>query len=665
MNAVDLGPGCCNDLAAAERREWLVTNGLGGFASGTVAGMQTRRYHGLLIAALKPPVGRTFLVAGTDETVVYDGNRYELGTSRWRDGTLAPSGYRFIERFRLEASVPVWTYAFADARLEKRVWMEQGANATFVEYRLLRATAAARLEVKMFANYRDFHAVTQANGWQMHIEPRADGVRVDAFEGATPVILRSDMPSIASEHAWYRGYELAQERSRGLDDVEDHLHAVTFAGEIVAGSPATCAASAGDGDEPPIAGALERRRAHERRILAAFAATGKPAANAPASVAQLALAADQFVVRRAVHGDPEGRSLIAGYHWFGDWGRDAMIALPGLTLATGRPEIARKILGSFAPFVDRGMLPNYFPDAGEEPQYNTVDAALWYVEAVRQYVAATGDRELLRSLFPVLQSIVEHYRSGTRYGIHEDGDGLLAAGEAGTQVTWMDAKVGDWVVTPRIGKPVEISALWYNALRSMAGFARELGESLAGYDASAARTRASFERFWNEARGFCFDVLDGPSGNEDLIRPSAILAVSLHHPTLSGERARALVDACGRKLLAGLGLRSLAEGEPGFQAFYAGSPRERDGAYHQGTVWGWLLGHWLLAHLRVYGEPALVRPVLEAACRQIDALGMGTLYEVADAEAPFTARGAIAQAWTVGEMLRAWQALVGTSARGG
>jgi predicted glycogen debranching enzyme len=382
----------------------------------------------------------------------------------------------------------------------------------------------------------------------------------------------------------------------------------------------------------------------------------QPAAGlAPPWIERLVLAADQFLVTRPLADDPGGLSVIAGYHWFGDWGRDTMIALPGLTLTTGRPEAARRILTTFARFVDRGMLPNVFPDAGERPEYNTVDAALWYVEAVRAYHESTNEAGVLRELFPALEQIVHGYAGGTRYGIRVDpADGLVAAGEPGVQLTWMDARVGDWVVTPRTGKPVEINALWYNALVAMAGLARALGRPSAEWEAMAARAAAGFTRFWNAEAGYCYDVIDGPAGPEAALRPNQILAVSLPASALPAERQRQVVDACARRLLISHGLRSLSPGEPGYRPRYAGGPRERDGAYHQGTAWAWLLGPFALAYDRVHGDRTAARALLEPMAHHLGEYGVGSIAEVFDAEPPFAPGGCIAQAWSVAETLRAW-----------
>jgi predicted glycogen debranching enzyme len=653
---IDFGRAICGDLTQAEAREWLVTNGLGGYASGTVAGLLTRRYHGLLVAALKPPVGRTLLVAKLDETAEYGGRTFELFTNRWHGGSVTPHGYRQIERFRLEGTVPVWTYALADVLLEKRVWMEQGANITYVRYDLARGAGPVMLRLKALANYRDYHGSTRSNGWRMQVEPAARGLTVTAYGGAVPFHLLSDRGESDAAHDWHVGFDLAVERARGLDDREDHLQVGTIRAAVGEGKPLTVVLTTDPGASSDGERALERRRRHERTLAAAFAKAGPAAAKqAPSWVGQAILAADQFIVDRPSPEDPGGRSVIAGYHWFGDWGRDTMIALPGLTLATGRPAIARQILKTFARFVDRGMLPNRFPDAGETPEYNTVDATLWYVEAIRAYHAATGDDRLVRELFPVLGEIVDWHRRGTRYGIRLDhADGLLQAGEAGVQLTWMDAKVGGWVVTPRIGKPVEINALWYNALRTMAALARVAKKPAGEYDDLSSRAAAGFARYWNESLGYCYDVLDGPDGDDPSLRPNQIFAVSLPESPLAPARQKAIVDACARALVTSHGLRSLAPDHPRYVGHYGGDQRSRDGAYHQGTVWGWLLGPFITAHLKVYRDPACVRSFLEPMGRHLQAHGLGTMSEIFDGDPPFMPRGCIAQAWTVAGMLQAW-----------
>ncbi len=661
---IDFGRETCCSLDAACDREWLVTNGIGGFASGTIAGLTTRRYHGLLVAALKPPLGRTLLVAKLEETAQYDGEEFALFADRWAGGTVNPHGYNHLERFRLEGTTPIWTFAFADARLEKRIWMQAGANTAFVQYSLVSASRPLQLDLKALVNYRDYHATTHAGDWRMNVEPVEHGLRIVAFEGAIPFFLLSSSASGLPAHVWYRNFDLAQERERGLDDREDHLHAGTFHTSLEAGESFTIVCAVEPHAELSGPAAYERHLARQHDLLSQWTTPQPELAKLAAPwVKQLVLAADQFIVKRQLTDEPDACSVIAGYHWFGDWGRDTMIALPGLTLTTGRPQLARSVLRTFGRFVDCGMLPNVFPDAGETPEYNTVDATLWYFEALRQYYLATADTELLRELFPTLSGIIEWHQRGTRFGIRVDpNDGLLYAGQVGVQLTWMDAKVGDWVVTPRIGKPIEVNALWLNALVTMARFARALGLRTETYEFLARCARDGFKRFWNETANYCFDVIDGLEPCDSSLRPNQILAVSLPECALTAEQQRAVVDACARHLLTSHGLRSLASGHANYQGCYIGGPRERDGAYHQGTVWGWLLGPFVLAHLRVYGDPMRAAAFLEPIANHLRTYGLGSASEIFDGDAPFTPRGCIAQAWTVAELLRAWTATFSVAA---
>lgn len=519
---INFGRDICGNLAAAEQREWLVTNGIGGFASGTVAGLLTRRYHGLLVAALKPPLGRTLLVSKIDEIVDYQATTFALGANRWRGGAVDPRGYQFIESFRLIGTCPVWTFACADALLEKRIWMERGANTTYVTYRLLRARGPFRVTLKILVNYRDFHGTTHAADWRMDVQPMHHGLRVTAFPSASPYYVVSPHAVLEGTHIWYRNYDLAVERARGLGDYEDHLHAASCSADLeadVAAKPSGSLTARNSltlvlSNEPTpdldAQQALERHLSHEQSLLNRWnMAHSTLAATTPPSVRQLVLAADQFVVKRPLTHTRPACSMIAGYHWFGDWGRDTMVAIPGLTLTTGRADVARNILQTFAQFVSEGMLPNAFPESGGEPEYNTVDAALWYFEALRQYVAATDDGETLRDLYPVLREIIAKYVRGTRFNIHVDRrDGLLYAGAPGIALTWMDAKVGDQAVTPRIGKAVEVNALWFNALVTMARFAKRLNKPFRTYENLAAVAREGFEQFWNNETNYCFDVVD-------------------------------------------------------------------------------------------------------------------------------------------------------------
>jgi predicted glycogen debranching enzyme len=655
---IHFGREICGNLSQAEQREWLVTNGLGSYASGTVAGLLTRRYHGLLVAALKPPLGRTVIVTKVDDTVLYGDRLYPLHTNRWGDGTVGPHGYRHLEQFWLEGTIPTWRYACGDALIEKRIWMQPGANITYIYYQVVRAIQPLTLTLKTMVNYRDFHSCTRGEGWRMTIVPINNGVSVSAFPDAVQLYLTSDRAEITASHDWYFGYDLAVERQRGLEDRDDNLHVASFKAILQEGETLTLAAST---ERPASAAgdtALKMRRAYEQKILDIWKTSRPVSAKEPSLfVKQLILAADQFIVNRHLDHEPNGKTIIAGYHWFGDWGRDTMISLPGLTLATGRPEIARSILRTFARYVDQGMLPNRFPDAAETPEYNTVDATLWYFEAVRAYYQATEDDDLVEDLYPVLAEIIDWHCRGTRYNIHLDpADGLLYAGETGVQLTWMDAKIGEWVVTPRVGKPIEVNALWYSAARTMARLTRKIGKPHQEYDAIADRALSRFSRFWNPTLGYCYDVLDGPNGDDISLRPNQIFAVSLAESPLSSAQQRAVVDVCAQALVTSHGLRSLAMDDPQYQGRYEGNPRQRDAAYHQGTVWGWLLGPFVMAHLRVYNNPAKARTFLEPMVNHLSAHGIGSLSEIFDGDAPMSPHGCIAQAWTVAEVLRAWLA---------
>jgi len=677
--AIQLGREICGNLAIAQTREWLVTNGIGGYASGTLAGVLTRRYHGVLVAALNPPLGRTVLVSQLEEVVQYNHHHYPLYTNRWAaDGAIAPHGYRHLESFALEGTTPLWRYACADALLEKRLWMQAGENTTYIRYTLRRASEPIFLGIKTFLNYRDYHSETRHTDWEMDIKPIDKGLKVQAFDTATPFYLFATLerhttvsnhkhtpgvhdPKWRITHTWHRDFEMSAEHYRGLCDREDRLHGADLQIMLNPGDSITIVASTSPTPNLNSSEALKQRHYYEKQLIAAY----PHSASSPTWIKQLVLAADQFIVKRPLPDEPEGKTVIAGYHWFGDWGRDITISLPGLTLTTGQPEIARRILRTFSGYLDQGMLPNVFPDAGEKPAYNTVDAALWYFEAIRAYYATTGDLATLKELYPGLEEIITWYRQGTRYNIHLDPkDGLLYAGTAGEQLTWMDAKVEDWVVTPRMGKPVEVNALWYNALVVMVQISRWLDRPAQEYEHLAQHTAQGMKRFWNDRVGYCYDVLDTPKGNDASLRPNQILAVSLPSPELEGAvsplsivQQRRIVKAVSRSLLTSYGLRSLSPDDPYYQGTYGGDRVHRDGSYHQGTTWGWLLGHFVQAHLRVYNDPAIARDFLTPMAHHLQDACVGSLSEIFDGNPPFTPRGAVAQAWTVAEVLRAWALL--------
>ena len=539
--------------------------------------------------------------------------------------------------------MPVWTFACGDALLEKRVWMEHGANTTYVTYRMLRGSQPLDLEVAPLVTYRDFHSLSRG-GWQIGLSQIPDGIEVRAFDVAIPFRILAPGAQYAATNEWYWNFRHREETARGLDDHSDLFVPGRFAQRLRADEALTLVLTTELNAATGAGQALQDERSRERQLLERASA-----ARDNSVVQQLTLAADQFIVRRDVD-QREGRTVIAGYHWFNDWGRDTMISLPGLTLSTGRAEDAAVILRTFARYVDQGMLPNNFPDsAGALPGYNTVDATLWYIVAVARYVAATGDNRLVEELLPVLRSIVDWHIRGTRYGIHVDADdGLLRAGEPGVKLTWMDAKVGDWVVTPRIGKPVEIQALWYNALRILASFTSD-----AEYSAMADQVRRSFlARFFHTDLGYLADVIDGPNGDELNLRPNQIFAVSLPHALVDGPVAASVVDHVGRALLAGIGLRSLSPDDPAYRGDYGGEPAARDATYHQGPVWSWLLGAYAEAHLRVYGDRAAALALLQPIEHHLRDACVGNVSEILEGDAPHRPVGCVAQAWGVAETLR-------------
>jgi predicted glycogen debranching enzyme len=647
----------CGDLGQAERREWWIANGLAGYAAGTIAGSLTRRYHGLLIAPIASPLGRRLILAKADATLVAGARSWPLFTNRWKGGAISPAGNVRIASFHLDYSVPVWTYEIEDRQIEARIWMEPGANTTYAAWRLRPGADSLEdgltLRVTLLANNRDHHGTTSVGGFDPEI--RIDGDRLLlTHAGLFSLTIRAPGGTIASKRDWYRDFDLPIEAERGLDSTDSHLCVGEVTMPLPPGGWRGIVASLEPDPSPDLAAALLRRLDHDRAVVTTAMAT-PPMPEAPAWIARLALAADAFLFSRPLPNVPDGQSIIAGYPWFGDWGRDTMISLPGLTL--GRPAIALRILKTFASFVSQGMLPNVFPGTGDRAEYNTADASLWFFEAWRAYFDATADLAALRDVFPVLCDMIDWHQRGTRYGIGVDpADGLLKAGAAGVQLTWMDAKVGDWVVTPRMGKPVEINALWYNALRIMSAFAARLAEP-DSFSAPAETAKRGFARFMRADGEGLYDVIDGPDGDDASIRPNQIFAVSLPHSPLSSEDQARVVRVCRRHLLTAYGLRSLAPGEPAYHPSYGGGVRERDGGYHQGPVWGWLLGPFSLAAYRVGGDAAAAQALLEPIRDALDDQAVGTIGEIFDGDPPHHPRGAPAQAWSVGCTLDAWRLL--------
>jgi predicted glycogen debranching enzyme len=632
-----------------------VTNGLGGFACGTLSGANTRRYHGFLMASFKPPVERTLLVAKIELSVHYLGVETDLSSNEFVGGTISGQGFVHLESFAVEEGIPLWRYAVADAVLEARIFMAPGANTSYLRLELIRATAPLRVTLKPLVTYRDYHS--QGRGAKaFQVEPRSDQCRIVAFAGARPYRLSISQGQFTAAPEWYWNFWHRIEAERGLDAVEDLLTPGSFTANLTPGQPLYLLATAESAAPAPGAEVLDALKAKSHRVLAPLPKS------APPWIRTLAQASDQFIVRRGEAGSAAARplaSVIAGYPWFADWGRDTMISLPGLATSLGRYDLAAGVLRTYAGFVDGGMVPNRFPDSGEAPQYNTADATLWMFQALDDYLQANRDPDLVRELFPTLMTILHAHVQGTRYGIRVDpADGLLHAGEPGTQLTWMDAKHGDQVFTPRIGKPVEINALWLNALDVGARLAAQL-QNLAEQrfcESLLTRAAAAFGRFWNEERGCLYDVLDvdGAAAPDARIRPNQIIAISLPYCSLPPDRMRAVVDCCGRELLTSHGLRTLAPQESGYIGRYGGDGRQRDGAYHMGTVWAWLLGPFVRAHYRVYGDARLAQSFLDPIAQQLNEACVGTVSEIFDGDAPHSARGCFAQAWSVAEILRSW-----------
>jgi len=659
--------GECEPLVS---REWLVTNGLGGYASGTISGVATRRYHGLLIAALPAPHGRSMMLAQLGEQLsLADGRTISLGGEE-RAGDLRIPGAVCLKEFRLELGLPVWSYDLgAGVSLQKRLLMIHRQNTVHLGYRIAGSPAALRL--RPMVHFRGHDEQVGA--------PLGGPYRIDVVEGGFEISIGSrGLPAQPPQRPPLR-LAVCGAPATVVDD-ENITEALRYRIEEERGyehvgelwSPGELVIPLADGEEVTVIASTEGWPAllalppgEARQGESARRRTLIGAARGPA--AELSVAADTFIitpagraadVARAHAVGDEIRSVIAGYHWFTDWGRDTMISLEGLTLSTCRWVEAGYILRTFAGHEQGGLIPNLFPEGQDGGVYHTADATLWFFHALSRYVRATGDRQTLRGLLPRLHHIVRKHLEGTRFGIGVDAaDGLLRQGEVGYQLTWMDAKCGDWVVTPRRGKAVEINALWFNALKLLEGFAREEGDAasadlLAGH---AERARASFNRrFWNEAQGCLFDVVDAEGGGDDAaIRPNQIFAVSLDHPVLDEGRRAAVLEVVRRELLTPVGLRSLARGHPDYKPDYHGDLLTRDAAYHQGTVWSWLIGPFVDAHLKVHpGDRAGARALLQGL---IDHLGEGCLGQVAevfDAEPPFTPRGCIAQAWGVAEVLR-------------
>jgi predicted glycogen debranching enzyme len=654
------------------RREWLVTNGLGGYAAGTVAGVLTRRYHGLLIAALPAPLGRFLMlnhllerVRLPDRRVIWLGDEDEVA------GPNTSDRHQHLAEFRLEMGLPVWVYRINGFTIEKRIVMPYCQNTSHVTYRVVEGTGTLRFALRPSVHFRPHEAAVNESPAQSYTIA-ANGNRYELSAGTDLPVLRmllhGECAALTLDEKGAPNVPYRMEESRGYLGVGPLWSPGYFRADAKIGQDVTLIAST-EAWETVVAlspGAAESAE-HERRERL-LAISGTPEHDTFGG--ELVLAADQFIIHpagrieefaRARAAGDEVRTVIAGYHWFTDWGRDTMISLEGLTLTPHRVREAGYILRTFGHYVRDGLIPNMFPEGNRDGLYHTADATLWFFHAIDRYTQVTGEEETLRTLLPTLIDIVEHHLRGTRFGIHIDpADGLFTQGADGYQLTWMDAKVGDWVVTPRRGKAVELNALWYNALCLLESWTRQFGGGH-GLDLAehARRTRDSFnKRFWFEEGHYLYDVVESEHGDDSSCRPNQILSISLPHPVLDRARWADVLDVVRDRLLTPVGLRSLAPDSPDYKPRYYGDLRSRDAAYHQGTVWAWLIGPFIDAWLKVHGgDRAGARRLLQGFEGHLNEACVGSISEIFDAEAPFLPRGCVAQAWSVAEVLRCWRLL--------
>lgn len=647
---IKFGKEICCDFQAAISREWIETNGLGGYASSTIIGTNTRRYHGLLIATTKPPLGRIVILSKLEETLVLkDGTRFNLSCNQY-PSIIHPEGYKYLEEFKIDP-FPIFTYRVGDIVIEKVVFMVHGENTTVITYKILNAPGYLELLVRPLIAARDYHWVSIENtNFNKSVESLEGYIKMKPYSECPIIYLAHNADRFERAGYWYKTFEYQREKERGLEYHED-LYSPGEFGFLVK-----------EGDKAHLVCSTEGRRMRSVEVLESSEVlrrseiVGTVKSKDPLAV-RLATAADSFLIKRL-----DGlTTIIAGYHWFWDWGRDALISLPGLTLALGRSEDAKRILSTFAKYCDEGMIPNRFPEEGKDPEYNTVDASLWFFWAVYKFLEYTGDYDYVEeNILDCLEEIIQYYINGTRYGIKMDRDGLISTGDSGIQLTWMDAKVGEWVVTARYGKAVEVNALWYNALKIMESICERLKLRYKNECARLAHlAKRSFDlTFWYEAGGYLYDCVS-EEGADKSIRPNQIFAISLPFRIISRDKEKRILEVVGRELLTPYGLRTLSPRDRDYRGVYSGDQRSRDAAYHQGTVWPWLLGPFMTAYLNVYGR---TKKTKEEAKRFLAPLkghlkeaGLGTISEIFDADPPYNPKGAISQAWSVAEILRVYK----------
>lgn len=632
-----------NNYDAAIELEWLETNGIGGWAGSSVVGCNTRRYHSLLMAATVPPAERMNLVSKLDETIIINDKRFELGTNNYGD-VITPQGYQYLSGFKKEI-FPEWTYEVNGVALKKTISMVHGENTTVILYEVVKAPQVFTLELLPLLSVRGYHSLMHANN-AAHWDASFDNniFRAKVYDATPDIFIKVPNANYQHHPNWFYNFNYSIEQYRGLDFTEDLFNHGKFLVELKQGDSLGIILST---EDPSNKNAIELFLKEKQRKESLLE---QPFNNSIEQI--LTLAADQFIVKRG----EDLKTIIAGYPWFTDWGRDTMISLPGLCLSTGRFEDAKKILAAFAQSVSMGMLPNRFQDNNEPPEYNNVDGTLWYFIAIKKYLDATDDEAfIINDILPVLKDIIDWHFRGTRYKIHVAEDGLLYAGEVGQQLTWMDARIGNWVVTPRMGKAVEIQALWYNALKIFAELLRRNAQEKDAelVEISALKAKQSFEeKFWYDEGNYLYDVIDENNQPDKTLRPNQLFAISLPYALIEEAKAAAVLQIVEEQLYTPVGLKSLPKTDSHYIPVYGGDAWHRDSSYHEGTVWSWLLGPYVDALIRVNDLRDKAQKVISDFAYHLNEACIGSVSEIFDADAPHHPRGCFAQAWGVAEILR-------------